>query len=78
MLNLDPDQRPSCEQLCDSNLFLHYVEKLSQLDIVDDQFIDTVEGRSSVKTQKILKTIYVPKDLKQLSGFLPRKNYETD
>jgi hypothetical protein len=38
---------------------------------VDEEFIKTVKGDKK-ENDKLLRTIYVPKDLKQLSGFLPK------
>jgi hypothetical protein len=70
MLQQDAKNRPSCEQLCESNLFLHYTEKLAQLDIVDSQFMKTIE--KPVAVNSMLKTIYIPHELKQLTGFLPK------
>lgn len=35
MLQQDPKKRPSCEQLCESNLFIYYAEKLHELKIVE-------------------------------------------
>ena len=47
--------------------------------MVDDNFLKTIEtGKLASTTSTLLNTIYVPKDLKQLSGFLPKRNYDTD
>ena len=49
------------------------------MDIVDDEFLKTIAVKKHRnKTDILLRTIYVPPDLKQLSGFLPKQNYETD
>jgi len=47
--------------------------------MVDENFICTIEtGKMASTTSTLLNTIYVPKDIKHLSGFLPKRNYETD
>lgn len=77
MLNVEPSKRPSCGQLIESNLFQYYADKLAGLEMVDDNFIKTIEtGKLASTTSTLLNTIYVPKDLKQLSGFLPKRNYD--
>ena len=79
MLNIEPSKRPSCGQLIESNLFQYYADKLAGLEMVDDNFLKTIEtGKLASTTSTLLNTIYVPKDLKQLSGFLPKRNYDTD
>jgi hypothetical protein len=78
MLQVDIKRRPTCQQLIESNLFEYYSIKLCKLDIVDANFKATVEShRSGMPSQnRLLQTIYIPNDIKQLSGFLPRRNYE--
>ena len=71
MIQYDPKSRPSAAQLCESNLFTYYANKLNELAIVDDEFSVTIGAENKVN-DKLLRTIYVPVDLKQLSGFLPQ------
>jgi hypothetical protein len=77
MLQFDPKARPSAAQLCESSLFTYYAGKLNELAIVDEEFGKTIEGEKKAST-KLLRTIYVPVDLKQLNGFLPKHNYAPD
>jgi len=59
----------------------HYTKKLKTLENVDEEFLTTVDSSrrqsksGAVSPNQLLRTIYIPKDLKQLSGFLPQKNY---
>ena len=76
MLQDSPANRPSCDQLCESNLFVYYAEKLSELKIVENDFMKQVEQNRSPRythPDQLLRTIQIPHDLKQLS--LPRRNY---
>lgn len=62
----------------------HYTAKLAGLDNLDQEFFNTMESQRLLQqspgrrtTDQLLKTIYMPKDLLHLSGYLPAKNYLT-
>ena len=69
MLRTEPEKRPSCQELIDSNLFKHYCMKLANLESVDKTFIETIDssspGRNELNqiTNKLLKTINYPKNI---------------
>lgn len=46
MLRVEPEKRPSCQELIESNLFKHYSQKLANLDSVDKTFIETIDSTS--------------------------------
>jgi serine/threonine protein kinase len=73
MLRIDPEKRPSCQELIDSALFKHYSNKLVNLDSVDKTFTETIDQQSPPRTElnqitsQLLKTIAYPKSLELLS-----------
>lgn len=81
MLCTDPEKRPSCQELIESQLFKHYSSKLLNLESIDQTFIETIDSQSPTRqeltqiTNNLLKTIVVPKKIDQLSGILPKRNY---
>ena len=70
--------RPSCEQLCESAYFKGYSQKLIDLGVVDDKFKKMAVGKAYSQEMFLLRSIYIPPDLKSLSGFLPQKNYDSE
>jgi len=51
MLRVDPEKRPSSEELIESNLFKHYAEKLANLESVDRSFMETIDSSSPSRNQ---------------------------
>ena len=81
MLRVDPEKRPSCQELIESTLFKHYSAKLANLESVDKSFQETIDSTSPARhelnqiTNQLLKSIAYPKSIEQLSGILPKCNY---
>lgn len=51
MLKVNPEKRPSCQQLIQSKLFQTYCEKLISLDSVDATFNATLDTTSPNKDE---------------------------
>jgi serine/threonine protein kinase len=51
MLRVDPEKRPSSEELIESNLFKHYSQKLANLESVDKSFLETIDSSSPSRNQ---------------------------
>lgn len=64
LLQVNPAKRPSCDQILSSKLIQTYFS--NQLETLNDYCHDGT----------LLKTIYVPKNLNQLSDLLPKSKYE--
>lgn len=81
MLRVDPERRPSCQELIDSTLFKHYGMKLANLESVDKSFQETIDSQSPARheltliTNQLMKSISYPKSIEQLSSILPKRNY---
>ena len=73
MLTLDPTSRPSAEQLLKSPFIKN--KKMSsdfEYSIFDDR---APQNKSHDGINKLLRTIKLPKNLKQLTERLPKSNY---
>ena len=84
MLQVHPEKRPDCSMLIQSKMFQIYSEKLNSLDSVDRTFQNTLKSSSpdraelKIITNSLLTQLHLPmNDITQLSGMLPRRNYES-
>lgn len=70
MIQVNPKQRPNCDELMDHPIFKKRSNKYFP-EFEDSEYETSYAGHST-----LLKTIRIPKNIMHLSSRLPKKNYD--
>jgi serine/threonine protein kinase len=81
MLQVNPENRPTCQQMLNTSLFKKWMKRISSDDFLSKDAIQVLNINKTTTTiyetqNQLIKTIKMSEDLRILETYLPAPSYE--